>query len=55
MKEINLEQENKTIVKAYRSLLKSIRRNITTADKALIREAFQLSLEAHKNMRRKSG
>ncbi|MCF8253534.1 MAG: bifunctional (p)ppGpp synthetase/guanosine-3',5'-bis(diphosphate) 3'-pyrophosphohydrolase [Bacteroidia bacterium] len=55
MKEIDLDQENKIIVKSYRSLLKSIRRVLTKEDKALIREAFELSLEAHKNMRRKSG
>jgi GTP diphosphokinase / guanosine-3',5'-bis(diphosphate) 3'-diphosphatase len=55
IKEIDLDQENKIIVKSYRSLLKSIRRVLTKEDKALIREAFELSLEAHKNMRRKSG
>ncbi|OYU96819.1 MAG: RelA/SpoT family protein [Bacteroidetes bacterium B1(2017)] len=54
-KEIDLELENKVIVKAYGNLLKSIRRNLSKADKDLIRKAFQLSLEAHKNMRRKSG
>lgn len=54
-KELDLEAENKVIVKAYRSLLKSIRRTLTKEDRSKIREAFQLSLEAHKNMRRKSG
>lgn len=54
-KEFDLEAENKVIVKAYRSLLKSIRRTLTKDDRSKIREAFQLSLEAHKNMRRKSG
>jgi guanosine-3',5'-bis(diphosphate) 3'-pyrophosphohydrolase len=54
-KEIDLEQENKLIVKAYRNMMKSIRRTLTKDDKKLIREAFELSLEAHKNMRRKSG
>jgi GTP pyrophosphokinase len=54
-KEFDLEAENKVIVKAYRSLLKSIRRALTKEDRSKIREAFQLSLEAHKNMRRKSG
>jgi len=55
LKEFNTEQENKEIVKAYRQLLRSIRRNISKEDKAQIRSAFQLALEAHKNMRRKSG
>lgn len=54
-KEIDLELENKMIVKAYRNMMKSIRRTLTKDDKKLIREAFELSLEAHKNMRRKSG
>jgi len=39
-KEINIELENNTIVKAYRSLLKSIRREVTKGDKKLIREAY---------------
>ncbi len=54
-KNLILEQENKVIVKAYRSLLKSIRRSVDKNDRILIRQAFKLSLEAHKNMRRKSG
>lgn len=55
LKEFNTEQENKEIVKAYRQLLRSIRRAVTKEDKALIKSAFKLALEAHKNMRRKSG
>lgn len=55
LKEFNTEQENKEIVKAYRQLLRSIRRNLSKEDKSQIRSAFQLALEAHKNMRRKSG
>ena len=49
------ELENKEIVKAYRSLLKASKRNLEKGDKKVIREAFNLSLDAHKNMRRKSG
>jgi guanosine-3',5'-bis(diphosphate) 3'-pyrophosphohydrolase len=49
------EIENQQIVKAYRNLLKASRRNLEKGDKKLIREAFNLSLDAHKNMRRKSG
>ncbi len=52
---IDTEKENKDIVKEYRNLLRSIRRTLTKDDRNKIREAFQLSLEAHKNMRRKSG
>ena len=53
--EIDIELENKIIVKAYRNVLKSIRRTLTREDKKKIREAFGIALEAHKNMRRKSG
>ncbi|MBC7381738.1 MAG: bifunctional (p)ppGpp synthetase/guanosine-3',5'-bis(diphosphate) 3'-pyrophosphohydrolase [Bacteroidia bacterium] len=52
---IDTEKENKDIVKEYRNLLRSIRRVLTKEDRNKIREAFELSLEAHKNMRRKSG
>jgi guanosine-3',5'-bis(diphosphate) 3'-pyrophosphohydrolase len=51
----DVELENQQIVKAYRNLLKTSRRNLEKGDKKLIREAFNLSLDAHKNMRRKSG
>lgn len=52
---IDLEQEKKEILKRYRSLLKACRRKMETGDKLLIRKAFEISLEAHKDMRRKSG
>ncbi len=53
--QIDAEHENKQIVKAYRSLLKASKRQLEKGDKQLIREAFNLALDAHKNMRRKSG
>ncbi len=52
---INQEQENEQIVKAYRHLLRSCKVALSKQDRANIREAFNISLEAHKNMRRKSG
>jgi GTP pyrophosphokinase len=51
----NPEKENKEIVKAYRNVLKSCRRTLDKNDKKQIRKAFEMSLEAHKSMRRKSG
>jgi guanosine-3',5'-bis(diphosphate) 3'-pyrophosphohydrolase len=54
-KQIDVEVENKQIVKAYRNLLNSCRRNLDKGDRKEIRKAFEMSLEAHKNMRRKSG
>jgi len=52
---IDLEAERKEILKRYRSLLSSCRRNLTPEDKKQIRKAFDLALDAHKDMRRKSG
>lgn len=53
--EIDLEKENKLILKHYRILLRSLRDNITKQDKKNIREAFELAMDSHKEMRRKSG
>lgn len=52
---IDLELEKKEILKRYRDLLKACRRRLETGDKVQIRKAFELSAEAHKDMRRKSG
>ncbi len=52
---INLEDEKKEILKRYRALLHACKRTLEKGDKLLIRKAFDISLEAHKNMRRKSG
>src|SRR6478752_10725832 len=49
------ERENQQIVKAYGALLKASKRQLERGDKKLIREAFNLALDAHKDMRRKSG
>ena len=52
---IDIEQEKKEILKRYRSLLRACKRTIEKGDKLLIRKAFDIALEAHKDMRRKSG
>lgn len=49
------EAENKEILKRYRALLKACKSNIDKSERKLIRKAFDISLEAHKDMRRKSG
>ena len=49
------ELEKKEILKRYRQLLRAAKRVITKEDKKLVRDAFELSVEYHKNMRRKSG
>ena len=55
MIEIDLEEEKLEILRRYRSLLRVCHRSKTRADRARIRKAFELSAEAHKDMRRKSG
>lgn len=53
--DIDLEKERKEILNRYRGLLRDCRESITKEDKKLIRKAFNLSVDAHKDMRRKSG
>jgi GTP pyrophosphokinase len=52
---LNEEQERKLILREYRSLLRSLKSKIKQGDKDLIRRAFEISADAHKTMRRKSG
>ena len=49
------EQEKKLILREYRALLRSLKPKLKAGDKELVRGAFELSAEAHKTMRRKSG
>lgn len=51
----NEEQEKKLILKEYRALLRGLRKNVSAQEKKQIRRAFELAVESHKNMRRKSG
>ncbi|MEX2590641.1 MAG: hypothetical protein WD334_10600, partial [Chitinophagales bacterium] len=52
---IERQQENKEILKQYRQLLRVIKPQLQKGDKQLIRQAFETAMEAHKEMRRKSG
>ncbi len=54
-KVINEEQEKKEILNRYKKLLTASRRRLEKGDRELIRKAFELAVEAHKDMRRKSG
>ncbi len=47
--------ENKEIVKRYKNLLRIWYTRKTPEDKRLVRKAFDLAVEAHKGVRRKSG
>ena len=49
------ETDNKLIVSAYRKLLRYSKSMVTSSDSKKIKKAFRISLDAHKNMRRKSG
>ena len=49
------EEEQKKILRKYRLLLQHARPILRPGDQQSIRKAFELSLEAHKDMRRKSG
>ncbi|WP_347922310.1 RelA/SpoT family protein [Pontimicrobium sp. SW4] len=55
MTDVEIEKENAAIAKAYKELLKVSYRTLTKDDKTLIRSAFEVALDAHKNQRRKSG
>lgn len=52
---LNEEQEKKLILREYRSLMRSLKAKIKPGDKELLRKAFEMAVEAHKTMRRKSG
>ena len=49
------EKDNKLIVNAYRKLLRHSKSIVSKSDTINIKKAFRISLEAHKEMRRKSG
>ena len=52
---IDLEAEKLEILKRYRALLRACKPTMQRGDKKEIRKAFDMALESHKNMRRKSG
>ncbi|GAB3163953.1 RelA/SpoT family protein [Telluribacter humicola] len=52
---IDLEQERKEILKRYRKLLRTAKPFLKDNDAKLIKKAYNTSVEAHKEMRRRSG
>lgn len=52
---IDLETEKKEILKRYRALLRVCKPTMQKGDKRMIRRAFDMALESHQSMRRKSG
>jgi guanosine-3',5'-bis(diphosphate) 3'-pyrophosphohydrolase len=55
MTEIDIELENKAIAKEYKNLLRISYQTLSAEDKKIIRKAFDVAVEAHKDQRRKSG
>ena len=55
MTEIDLEAENKAIAKEYKELLRISYQTLSEDDKKIIRKAFDVAVDAHKDQRRKSG
>ena len=55
MTEAAIEEENKKIAKQYKELLRISYRDLSDEDKKLIRQAFDVAVDAHKEQRRKSG
>ncbi|WP_299556025.1 RelA/SpoT family protein [Seonamhaeicola sp.] len=51
----DIEIENAAITKAYKELLKVSYTTLSNDDKKLIRSAFEVALDGHKDQRRKSG
>ena len=48
-------QESKDIAQAYKELLRVSYQALSDEDKKLIRKAFDMAVDAHKEQRRKSG
>ena len=55
MTELELETENKAIAQEYKELLRISYQTLTDEDKKIIRKAFDVAVDAHKDQRRKSG
>ncbi|WP_226064991.1 RelA/SpoT family protein [Kaistella polysaccharea] len=51
----DLEQENKEILARYRDLITNTYRHLDEEQNKLIRKAFDIALDAHKDQRRKTG
>ncbi|MCC6369782.1 MAG: bifunctional (p)ppGpp synthetase/guanosine-3',5'-bis(diphosphate) 3'-pyrophosphohydrolase [Bacteroidia bacterium] len=53
--QIDIEAEKREILNRYKLLIKACKRRLEKGDKEIIRKAFEVAVEAHKEMRRKSG
>ncbi|WP_370175152.1 RelA/SpoT family protein [Leeuwenhoekiella palythoae] len=55
MTPVDIEKENKELARQYKELLRISYRTLSDDDKKLIRQAFDVAVDAHKDQRRKSG
>ena len=55
MTDLELEAENKAIAHEYKELLRISYQTLSDEDKKIIRKAFDVAVDAHKDQRRKSG
>ena len=55
MTEIELAEEKKALAREYKELLRISYQTLTPEDKKMIRKAFDVAVDAHKDQRRKSG
>ncbi len=51
----NEEEEKKHILREYRGLLRALKQHIKKGDRKLVRRAFEIAADSHRDMRRKSG
>ncbi|MGB3182616.1 MAG: bifunctional (p)ppGpp synthetase/guanosine-3',5'-bis(diphosphate) 3'-pyrophosphohydrolase [Cyclobacteriaceae bacterium] len=52
---VDIEEEKKEILRRYRRLLRKAKPVLKDGDAKIIKKAFNMSVDAHKDMRRKSG
>ena len=52
---VDIQKEKRLILKEYRNLLRGLKEGMTASERKQIRLAFEMALDAHANMRRKSG
>ncbi len=52
---LNAEEERMLILRRYRTLLRALKPRLKPGDKELLRRAFEIAADAHREMRRKSG
>lgn len=52
---VDIQKERRLILKEYRNLLRGLKESMSASERKQIRLAFEMALDAHANMRRKSG